>query len=425
MVVLVACTVLAAGGAIWLIRGSIHPRVTEVTPRAVAPTLRVEALGGGEFAESGIEGHRDFRFENPAERPLTVAVEVKNCQCSGLQFRLLAEALHWLERSELRQLADESGPPWQNLEPGGAKLTIPSRAVGLVRMRWKAEAVGDHLFWAELSLDDGEQQGSLRLEVPVQFIEPVRVRVAADPKRAEGDFGKFGMGEAHTVEFFCFSLTRERFTLSAPHGDACFEQAAPRPMSPEELHALSERIGQTVLAGYRAAVTVHEHVGERHLDLGPFHRKIVWPTDVAAGNEAYTFANGTILGEVRLAGQKKGYVDLGNIIPARPTPVEFTLESDTPGFRLALDENRTLEFLKVELLDGPEGKPIEKGTQWRARVIFKADSLFRGKFPVRERLGYDTDVSCSIAFVLSDAAPSSQKTRRLLVPVHGNVFADR
>jgi hypothetical protein len=418
-------TVLLVSGGIWLHLASDRPRAIDAKPREPDPALLTEALVGSDCVESGIEGHRDFRFENPEGQPLSVAVEVKNCQCAGIEFGQLPEECRQLELAQLRQRVRELSISWEKLEPGGAKLTIGPRAVGLVRMRWKSATVGDHLLWANLSLENGERQGSLRLEVPLHFVEPVRVRLARDPRKAEGDIGKLGPGEEHTIEFLCFSFTREQFNLSKPaNGDTCFEQCSPQTMSKEELTTLAEKVGRAVLAGYRSAVTVREHAGENQLDLGPFHRNIVWQSDVASGHEASTFVNGKVLGEVRLAGvKKKPYLDLGNVIPANPTPLDFTLESDISGLQLTLDESKTLEFLNVELLDGPEGKPVGDGTNWRVRAAFKTDSPFRGKFPVRERPGYDTDVACSIVFVLTHKGQANKKPRRLLIPVHGNVPA--
>src|SRR5262249_38744727 len=150
--------------------------------------------------------------------------------------------------------------------------------------------------------------------------------------------------------------SRDRFTLSpVPTGDACVVCGTPQPLTPEELRSLSRAAGTAARAGYRVPVTVKEREGSARLDIGPFHRPIVWKTNVFKGHEVRTHVNGTVLGEVWLADPEgKPFVDTGTVIPTEPEPVTFTLESHDPQIRLTVDENRTLNFFNAELLDGPE-----------------------------------------------------------------------
>src|SRR5262249_33121283 len=122
-------------------------------------------------------------------------------------------------------------------------------------------------------------------------------------------------------------------------------------------------------------------------------------------------------GEVKLA-DGTPYVDMGTIKVASPMPVTFTLESEDPQLELSLADDQLLDFLGVELLDSKNDQNAAGRKTWRIRVQFKTDSLFRGTFPDPERPGYDSDASCTIAFVLSR---KGQPWRRLLVPVRGTV----
>jgi hypothetical protein len=198
-------------------------------------------------------------------------------------------------------------------------------------------------------------------------------------------------------------------------------------LSEAELKALSKEVGTPVLSGCRIDVKVQERVKDAMLDLGPFRRHVVWNTDVAPGHQVSGIVSGSVLGEVRLAeGNKKAYVDLGNISPDAPAPVTFTLESADPQIELTLDEKHTLDILSVEIVDGPSGRQeAEKKKSWRVRVVFRKDSGFHGKFPIQTRAGYDTDVVCSVVFQLSRRKSSgdsvSVPVRRLYVPVRGVV----
>jgi hypothetical protein len=90
-----------------------------------------------------------------------------------------------------------------------------------------------------------------------------------------------------------------------------------------------------------------------------------------------------------------------------------------------VDEEATLSFLRVELLDGQEGKATGSGKTWRVRLRFRTDSLFRGDFPNPGRQDYNAAVLCCVVFRVSEAesgaVADSLTARRLLVPVRGTV----
>jgi hypothetical protein len=299
--------------------------------------------------------------------------------------------------------------------------------VGLLRVKWKTPTVGEHIFWADLLVQNGQEQGKQRLSVPVHFVEPVRIRAEDEPNRTELNVGPLNAGEERTAHFLCFSLTRAEFTITpaSPGDDSCLNYGSPQALSPEELRALSDKLRCTVRSGYRVAVQVREQAGDVRLDLGPFRRPVTWASNVFAGHEVATHISGTVLGEVVLAGSpSKSFIDLGTISPTSPKPLTFTLESHDPKAQLSLDEEKTLNFLEVELLDGKEGKAGTRGKSWQIRVQFRPDSLFRGPIPNADRSGYDTAITCSLVFFVSRPGSENQRPRRLFVPVQGTVLPD-
>jgi hypothetical protein len=397
-------------------------------PRDPGPTLRIEDKEDLVTAEPVLEGHRDMPFRNPGDRPLTVRLKETDCGCAHVQLCVAPAAWHELDS---QQLVTRSGDPalaWQKLEKDGEGFTVPPRASGLLRLGWKTTQLGHHRFWAGLLVDDGGEPGYQRVEVPVHFVEPVRIRTEDDPNRTEIDVGRIGAGEERTARFLCFSLTRDKFTLtpSPAAADPCVSYGTPQPLTGEELEALSHKQDAAVRAACRVTVTVRERAGAARLDLGPFRRPLAWKTEVDTGFQVSAHVSGTVQGEVALAAPGDGaFVDLGTVSATDPKPLVCTLEGRDPQLELSVDGEKTVDFLKVELLDGKEGSAAGSGKRWRVRVLFRADSLFRGKFPERDRPGYDSPDLCSLVFIVARPGPGDQPVRRLFVPVRGNVTMGR
>jgi hypothetical protein len=398
------------------------------SPRSQGPSLLVEQKNDPVLTESGIEGHHDARFQNPTDKPVTVRLEWMDCDCTHLLLAVAPDAWNGLDVREFHQRAADPALTWQPHEQGGKGLTVPPQGAGLVRLTWQTKQLGDHVFQADLSVEDDSGKGRQRLEVPVRMVPPVYLRSAEDPTQTEVDVGRLNAGETRTAAFVAYSETRDQFLLLAapPAVDPCVSYGARRPLTRDELQTLSSRVGRAVRAGYRLPVTVREQAEKTRLDLGPFRRNVVWTTDVYSGHEVSSQVNGTVQGNVWLAAPEgKDLVDLGAVSPTDPVPVTFALESRDRHLQVRVDEEATLSFLRVELLDGHEGKATGSGKTWRVRVCFRTDSLFRGDFPNPGRRDYNAAVLCCVVFQVSDAAPGavadSLTARRLLVPVRGTV----
>jgi hypothetical protein len=436
LVLVIAVAALGAGvGYVTMIRparqrpSAPSPRDSiDAQPHGPVPSLLVAGSADPVTAEPALDGHRDLRVRNPADRPVTVRLKETDCGCAHVLVCVTPDAWQGLDAPELLERAADPALAWQSLEQGGPGFTLGPRAAGLLRLRWKSTQLGHHRFWAALSVDDGSGQGEQRVEVPVHFVEPVRIRAENDPQRTEIDVGRMSAGEERTARFLFTSETRDRFTLTParPTAEPCVTYGTPQPLTPAELQDLSGKQDTAVRAGYRVTVTLREQAGADRLDIGPFCRPVVWKTDVDQGYEVGARISGTVLGEVSLAAPGGStFVDLGRVPAADPSPLVFTLASCDPRLQLTVDEEKTLDFLKIELLDGAEGSAAGGGKTWRVRVLFRSDSLFRGKFPQGDRPDYDTPARCCIVFFLARPGQGSQPLRRLFVPVRGTVALSR
>jgi hypothetical protein len=393
--------------------------------RDSAPALLIEEQKAPVTTESGVEGHRDLRFRNEADRRLTISLEHRNCECARVQICITPDEWKELDSPAFLSHATEPALAWQILEQGGKFVVIPPRSHGLIRVGWKAIKVGPSSIGIVLRVNGGGREITQRLETPVEFVAPAYFCSADDPTATEIDLGRLKPGEERTAHFLCCSTTREKFTLTPapPNNDPCILYGTPEPLTPKEMQALTQKYGTAHLrGGYHVKVTLREQAGDHRLDIGPFHRRIVYKTDVYPEHQVTTHVNGTVEGEVWLASSDgKDFIDFGTIIPTNPKPTTFTLETRDPQLQLTVDDERTLPHFKVELLDGKDGKPTDQGKRWQVRVKFRTDALFRGEFPNPDRRGYDSADLCSLVFLLSRPGQTTSIERRFLGPTRGKV----
>ncbi|HEY7330358.1 MAG TPA: hypothetical protein VH592_22150 [Gemmataceae bacterium] len=389
-----------------------------------ASALLIEEQREPVTTESGVEGHHDFRFLNQAYRPLTMRLDRTDCQCAHVQICVTPD--EWKERDSQAFLnhASEAALTWQLLERGGPSFVIPARSEGLIRVVWKAIKVGASSIGIVLKVEGGGIESTQNLAALVNFVTPAFFCSADDPKVTEIDVGRMKPGDERTAHFLCYSTTRAKFTLTpVPSTDPCIAYGTPQALTPEEIQALSQKAGiADVRGGYHVKVTVREKSGDYRLDIGPFHRRIAFTTDVYPDHRVSTYVNGTVQGELSVAASDaKDSIDLGMIVPTEPRPTTFIVESRDPLIQLTVDEEKTLPFLKVELLDGKEGKTTDRGKRWQVRVEFLRDALFRGVFPDPSRAGYDSPDMSSVVFLVSRLGQPTTRERRFLVPVRGSV----
>ncbi len=393
--------------------------------RGSSSPLLIEELNDPATAESGVKGHCDLRFRNLSTKPLSLRLERTDCECAHVEVCVTPDEWKGLDSQSFLERATEPTLPWQKLEQGGQPFSVPPRSHGMIRVTWRAFRLGKSAIGIDLRVNDGEKEVSQKVQTPVNFVEPVLICSEDDPKATEIDVGRLKAGEERTANFVCYSTTRDEFALTPapPSKDSCVLYGTPQPLTSEELQALAQKSGAAqVRAGFRVKVTVREQADGHRLDIGPFHRRIVYKTDVYSEHQVTAFVNGTVEGEVMLMDSEgNDYLDFGMIIPNDPKLVTFTLESGDAQLQLSVDEEQTIPFLKIEMLDGKTGKPVEKGKRWRVRAVFRTDALFRGEFPNPTRPGYDSADLCSIVFLVSRPGKAASLQRRLFIPVRGNV----
>src|SRR5262249_50380838 len=159
-------------------------------------------------------GYRDYLFVNPTDEEVKLGRTGKVCTCSGVELYLAPE--EWkteaalllaseagggafqaaegiggsphplfglgslaLYDRKLRDVADdEKLKPTAGLNVGADHLpetaTIAPRAVGWLRMKWKADRAEDKLVNAELTASSPKGSGLIKLEARVRFVEPVQ-----------------------------------------------------------------------------------------------------------------------------------------------------------------------------------------------------------------------------------------------------------
>lgn len=418
---------LLLGGGIGYVTGVLPAwwRAADSKSQGPVSPLRIEEQKDPVIGESGVEAHRDLRFQNQANKPLTIQLLSTDCECASVLAWVAPDEWKGLDSQAFLKRAAEPTLKWQTLKLGGESFTIPPQSHGLIRVTWKAIKVGASSIGIGLSVDDGERKLTQRFAVPVNFVAPVWFCAEGNLNVKSLDLGRLKPGSEGTAKLLCCSTTRKKFTLTpAPlSDDPRIVYGTPQPLTSEEIQALPKTgDGDPVLSAYRVKITVRERAGDKRFDIGPFHRSIVYKSDVYAGHIVTTFIDGTVEGEVALAASEgKDFVDLGLVIPTEPKPVTFTLESRDPQLRLTLDEERSIDFLNIELLDGKEGKSAEKGKRWRVRVVFRTDALFRGPIPNPNNPGYVTAMQCSVVFFVSRPGTEASPALRLFVPVRGTI----
>jgi hypothetical protein len=244
-------------------------------------------------------------------------------------------------------------------------------------LNWKGEEFGPKRLSAVLLTESGEKEGtSVTLEVPLNFVEPVRLGTDDDlkePPDGEIWIGSLGDGDSRTVRLIVWSSTRDHFGLnpSAP-ADPHLGCGPPERLDAAACERLGRRAGRTVGCAYRVPVTVHERTaGGQELDLGRFTLPLQFASD--PGVDAVRVAlGGMVRGKVGVGGEAdRGQVALG--IFMRDQGKSGAIALSTADRTLDLRVERAPDFLKVDLR--PDKAPGQGGKTWRLTVTVPPDSL--------------------------------------------------
>ena len=118
----VIIALLLLGGGIGYVTGVLPAwwRAADSKPQAPPSPLHIEEQKTPAFGESGVESHRDLRFQNEANKPLTVRLLSSDCECASVQVCMAPDEWKEMLCVETSNVADKS----VHLPPGASsKLT--------------------------------------------------------------------------------------------------------------------------------------------------------------------------------------------------------------------------------------------------------------------------------------------------------------
>ena len=129
-------------------------------------------------------GHYDFWFENNRDVPVLTGLQTQSCsKCTRIEVGLVTADERQLPKEELAKKTQDPAFAWSKLELSHQDgITVPARAGGWIRLIWTGERLGPERVTADLWSQTREKGGlQQRLEVPLTFIEPVRIRWKSSP----------------------------------------------------------------------------------------------------------------------------------------------------------------------------------------------------------------------------------------------------
>lgn len=330
--------------------------------------------------ELGEKGRYDFWFRNPYAEP--VRVTWKGPPGAELMLGMLPKTA-WGETTDFKKAPEFA--EGQIMREGQA-VEVPAAdpqqgsAVGAIRLTWRSAKLGPQKLAADLALQPaGKSEAIRRLEVPVMVVPAVRVQ---PDWRNVPDLAANG---EQTVEFLCWTATRDGFELASedqPH--PCF-RVAWKPLDAEERRRLGEKQNSRVRAGYRVSVTVAERAGKDRLDLGPYVQKIRLR---AKGVEEPVVleVSGLVRGEAYLVTPgAKDRIDLGTfprsrgiskplVLGVEPPARDLRLVSSPPGLQVKLEprpaeDGQKRWDLEVTVPANHPGGPLPPGSAVVLEVI--------------------------------------------------------
>ena len=322
------------------------------------------------------EGWLDYWFENKNEKPVSVGLIKVSCTCSGAEVFLLPVGSATSPGRE-EELAKTATPT--KLTVGAeAFVTVAPRQVGWVRLKWSGESKPDKLDLT-LWLNSPAVGPFPNLEARLQFHEPLMVETKLP-------FDAVSVSKLpYTKSIVCWSVTRKSLTIVAEitggrKGTAePLELGVPVPISPKECRAQVQLArDQNVMSAYQIPVTLRaEASAGKQVDAGPFRRRVELSLEGSASEPLVVDVYGTTLGDVNVLGLNSGRVDFPRFDSKLGSTVRtLTLQSTTGSKKLEIDQERTSEFLKVELLPGP----TEAATTWQLKVHVREGTV-SGPFP--------------------------------------------
>jgi hypothetical protein len=397
--------------------------------------------------ERGNEGHSDFWFYNPNDKPVPVGLNRVACKCSSVEIWIADKSLLNDRAAEASGLVGETAGltnPWSSLVRVGATehygrtnnlesraqahtlqqatYEVPVGAIGWVRLRWKNNQSGAQKLDAQLWYHHADLGPKVSLEAYARFHEAFTLGSGSHEYRLpDTPADRLPISGSVVV----WSQTRSRLNLQTRavslgrrNDSDGFVVEPPQQLSPEEVEQLKAKLvgtpddGTPIRSAYRIRYTVNSRTSDDKgfFEQGLFHRRVeVSLADESVTSQAF-IVQGVILGDVNIEGARdQAVIDLGtfNATIGSPT-VNRILYTTVPGLDLELDTKRTGDFLTVKL-SNPQSTP-DGGKKWTLTTQVEPNKI-KGRFGTLS----DPDYLDSAVYV----RPVGGAGRVLRIPVRG------
>jgi hypothetical protein len=384
-------------------------------------------IGYQQEFEVGSKGRFDFWAANGYGVPTRVFLKTKSCTCADVEVgtvdadAVVAGVRDLAVLKSARTLVngmglDPSGLPlalaltrvnWQPLVISGVTRDVPPAdprlglSLAAFRMNWEAKNFGPQRLTAELTATGGDNKTSeTRLEVPLNVVPAVQFRPI------QVDLGALNAGAVRTVEYVLWSATHDDFPMVLPKlpDDPGFVFSTPLRLTADECARLGDQLIERYpdqaptrcKSGYRVTLTVHERLGDRQLDLGPFTKRLNFNPGTTF--EAVATVTGSVIGDVRLDGGDQ--IKLGDFPADLPKTKDVLVTTIDPLAELRV-KGQFPEELQVTVK-----KKAGSLAAWELRVVVPANRL-SGPLPAG-------------SFVLLETV--GPNPRRVRIPVSGNAY---
>lgn len=389
--------------------------IEEQPPGLTFASKRYPAEEGGKALTSEInqEGHQDYWFANDSDKDVKIGLNGKSCTCANVEIsvvndywkpHLVAQAGRRLLQRGVQRL--ENVPTWAaTYEPdkvfvevpeaevkttqlsGEDVATVPSGALGWVRIRWHRKNPEPLMLWAELWQGHPSSGVVARLEAGVRVSDPLE----AHKEISLGSFDVRDLEKGKRASIICWSVTRPsihlKATLTHPRGGTAesdpVELGKPEQLGSAGIHKLEQ--SQTLhmvrlRSAYRIPLTLKARAkDDTPFDWGHFRRYVTLSSDDESIEPVQVEVTGEVRGDVAVgSGKEGGTINLGPFLSSRGAHGDIVLHTDVRGLTLELDKERVPPYLEA-IFDKPE----ETGSGhriWVLRVKVRPGEA-RGEFP--------------------------------------------
>jgi len=357
--------------------------------------------------ERGTRGHYDFWAANPHPVPVNVALMTASCVCTEVQVGVIppAEWAAWRKRNEdlaaINLAVGLMGAPnlcgalannglggkvqWTTLHrrdrdaaSPGANVPSADPASGpqlaIIRMNWDGKDPNAVRLTADVQHRVGTQAEFTHFEVRTMIVPPAMVSTAML------NFGELGFNERREVMLYCWSATRDQFSLTIEDlsHDPCIEAGPPRLLTPEERITVARTLRATgqvpptkIRSGYAVPIVIYERRGNAQLDLGPFSRKLFLKTDAIPEPSIVTL-QGMVRGTIDIGqGADIDRVNLGAFRADRPHDATVIVTAKEANTQLRFRDVKP-SYLKVTLTEMPGPLGFK---QWKLHVDVDANTV--------------------------------------------------